>query len=112
MSQPLEISVTPTAAWIAAHRHCNHFDGQCNLGDPNAIPSHIYPEIRQPMRGLLKAPEFPAACPACGAEVQARGNFFHPVTYACGGSYDEKPQIQNHTDVWWGRCPRIQSEVN
>ena len=37
MNEPLHISVEPTAAWIAAHRDCQHFDGQCRLGDPNLI---------------------------------------------------------------------------
>ena len=26
------------------------------------------------------------------------------VTYECGGYYRSKPQIQNHTDYWWGTC--------
>lgn len=50
-------------------------------------------------------PTFPDACPVCGAAATAHGNRFHPVTYACGAAYDDKPQIQNHTDKWWGACP-------
>lgn len=26
------------------------------------------------------------------------------ATFACGGYYTSKPQIQNHTDKWWGVC--------
>ena len=59
----------------------------------------IYPEICVD-RG--ESPFLPESCPACGAEAEKRGN--NTVTYACGGSYRPKPQIQNHTDKWWGSC--------
>ena len=68
---------------------------------------HIYPELwqaRRPEQG--PTPVFPEACPACSAPAVEHGKLhYHPVTYACGGGYDEKPQIQNHTDKWWGYCP-------
>jgi len=40
MTNPLIINVEPTAAWIAAHRECEHFDGMCRHADPNYIPTH------------------------------------------------------------------------
>lgn len=76
-------------------------------------------------------PEFPAACPRCGAarnddpETLIPTDHFGPkhprygeklpigewgmaegraATYECGGYWREKPQIQNHTDYFWGRC--------
>jgi hypothetical protein len=69
---------------------------------------YIYDELTTPFGGRL--PTFPEACPKCAAPATAHGNRFHPVTYACGGAYDEKPQIQNHTDVWWGRCPATRAQ--
>jgi hypothetical protein len=75
---------------------------------------HIYPEVTQAIRHRedpYPTPVFPDTCPRCGAVATARGNFFHPIKYACGGSYEEKPQIQNHTDVWWGRCPVTQAAI-
>jgi len=31
-------------------------------------------------------------------------SFDGPV-YGCGGQYRQKPQIQCHTNKWWGHCP-------
>ena len=42
-------------------------------------------------------------CPVCGA-AQTTDDAWK-AAYACGATYTEKSQIQNHTDVWWGRCP-------
>lgn len=74
--------------------------------------SHIYPELSQ-TRGIRIAPplEFPPVCPVCqAAKVTDTGAdaWAHKRTaaYACGGAYTHKPQIQNHTDKWWGKCPR------
>lgn len=75
------------------------------MQDKSAPVARILPEISQsryPVRE--EAPVFPDNCPACGAGVSSRGNFFRPVTYSCGAAYTEKPQIQNHTDKWWGSC--------
>jgi len=85
--------------------------------------SRIYPEvIGDYSRGWkVDPPEFPDACPACGAErnddpetpvphpydrgeTVRIGNGGRWATYACGGYYKRKPQIQNHTDYWWGKC--------
>ncbi len=61
------------------------------------------PEVWQERHEPL--PTFPESCPVCGAAASAHGNRYHPVTYACGAAYTDKPQIQNHTDKWWGACP-------
>ena len=58
----------------------------------------IYPEIWR-SRDETKAPKFPPACPVCGAAETS------PGVYACGGAYQQKAQIQRHTDKWWGECP-------
>jgi predicted RNA-binding Zn-ribbon protein involved in translation (DUF1610 family) len=85
---------------------------------------HIYPELARERRAMYDVwsgtevpPDtrpvvFPETCPACGAEAVAHGSHWHkPVTYACGGGYDSKPQIQNHRDVWWGHCPVTKAQV-
>ena len=67
----------------------------------------IYPELVGDWVGGKKAPppKFPDVCPGCGAEV-IRPVSRRTAVYACGGSYSPKPQIQNHTDKWWGHCKR------
>jgi hypothetical protein len=76
--------------------------------------AHIYPEIAIGRVERARFPlEFPATCPACGArktseEKHLLRSFAH---YACGGKYEDKPQIQNHTDKWWGSCPRVRAMV-
>lgn len=52
-------------------------------------------------------PVFPDACPACQAPKTAEVAW-RRAEYACGASYSDKPQIQNHTDKWWGSCPATQ----
>jgi hypothetical protein len=90
--------------------------------------AHILPEIGVRRRaatyydgkgGYVEAPaqdgppSFPVACPACGSPlvdvVVGRS-----AAYDCGATYTEKPQIQNHTDIWWGICPatKAQNEEN
>lgn len=72
------------------------------------LPSyaHILPEIWRNIRDRNEpAPSFPDTCPACGAVATMHGDYYSPVAYACGAAYTEKPQIQNHTDKWWGSCP-------
>jgi hypothetical protein len=52
-------------------------------------------------------PMFPDRCPGCGARVaedQNVGTWNVQRVYRCGGRYRPKPQIQNHTDIWWGHC--------
>jgi hypothetical protein len=73
-------------------------------------------EVRtQHKQGL---PVFPDTCPVCGAatvphpKAETHGRDYHPIAYACGGSYDHKPQIQNHTDKWWGTCPARKAAID
>lgn len=62
-----------------------------------------YPEIKR-RRPAPEPPEFPDACPVCGAgQVEQRG--WDGVEYGCDGAYEPKPQIQSTWDVWWGGCP-------
>lgn len=67
-----------------------------------------YPElIGYKCRGLKHAPpKIPPKCPVCNAK-KIGGKFsdrYAKIKYACGGGYHPKPQIQNHTDYWWGTC--------
>lgn len=67
-----------------------------------------YTEIQLDRR-VNKRPDFPLTCPECGEEVIARSGpsvwpEFSAVMYGCGGAYKHKPQIQNHTNKWWGSC--------
>ena len=53
-----------------------------------------------------KVPDFPGVCPCCQAGVREYGEFhWSAPVYGCGGQYRQKPQIQNHTDKFWGSCP-------
>jgi hypothetical protein len=84
----------------------------------------VYPEIARLMRATTymapdystyevkpqPIPDFPKNCPACGAGASDNERtYYSPMTYACGGAYVFKPQIQNHTDKWWGACPGKES---
>lgn len=69
----------------------------------------VYPEIV----GFLSRnreigpPQFPDACPICGAKItdaSREDELSAFASYACGGGYTIKPQIQNHTRIWWGVC--------
>lgn len=74
---------------------------------------HILPEVTQWRADAQGLPEFPNDCPACGAHVVDRNTGWRtPITYACGASYTSKPQIQNHTDKWWGTCPATQATLS
>lgn len=72
---------------------------------------HILPEIAMSRDEAQRtATPFRATCPACGAALVEEVN--HPqvdyrriAIYACGAAYNHKPQIQNHTEKWWGVCP-------
>lgn len=87
--------------------------------------TYIYDEIarrRRPMtyltqdwREVTVGPDtapvvFPETCPACGAARTAERPG-RDCSYACGGGYRDKPQIQNHTDYWWGSCPVKRAEA-
>jgi hypothetical protein len=67
---------------------------------------HILPEIEQAV-GDHRVIPFPIACPACGAGIVSAvdDGSLSSASYACGAAYKSKPQIQNHTDKWWGTCP-------
>jgi len=47
-------------------------------------------------------PKFPDTCPTCNAPATTKQ--IGEARYECGGRYGPKPQIQNHTDKFWGRC--------
>jgi len=68
--------------------------------------TEVYPEITTPNDGKSK-PIFPDECPKCLAVTVALalGHVNDCMCkYACGGTYTCKPQIQNHTNKWWGYC--------
>ena len=73
-------------------------EGACNSR------KRIYPEIVGfQSRGVkIDPPKFPAKCPACKA--LAVTTTATSCRYACGGKYEQKSQIQNHTDYFWGAC--------
>lgn len=67
----------------------------------------VYPELSVRNEHPTPAIIFPNACPVCGASVeygQDGGTGWALLRYKCGGQYSAKPQIQNHTLKWWGRC--------
>lgn len=54
-------------------------------------------------------PVFPPLCSCCRAKVlrdEYPGTRWVRREYQCGGTYEPKPQIQNHTEIWWGSCPK------
>lgn len=68
----------------------------------------IYEEVTTPCDSKTK-PKFPERCPVCSAstvDLDRTPGTGH-IRYACGGDYTPKPQIQNHTDKWWGVCGRV-----
>ncbi len=75
---------------------------------------YILPEIHTPRESVAATP-FPLTCPSCGAALtsqQATGLVYkRTASYACGATYTSKPQIQNHTEKWWGTCPVTKAEV-
>lgn len=73
------------------------------------ITDPVYEEIHVARATNHSGPAFPTACPVCGSEVAGGENGGTPWAtqiYACGGRYEPKPQIQNHTDKWWGLCQK------
>lgn len=75
---------------------------------PTTLAETVYPEITGYLRRgrEVPPPAFPSACPCCGAALveTKEGEWSASAQYACGGTYEPKPQIQNHTRVWWGVC--------
>lgn len=66
----------------------------------------FYTEIQCPRESRVI---FPAACPACSAplkEEKDKGERWATAVYGCGGSYKYSPQIQTHTNKWYGSCPQ------
>lgn len=59
----------------------------------------------------VRPPKFPKTCPTCGTpaiEITTSGRSYDcKAVYTCGGGYSEKPQIQNHTDYFWGSCGKV-----
>lgn len=53
-------------------------------------------------------PHFPETCSVCGSKKvkECLDYYRSSAEYECGAKYTEKPQIQNHTDVYWGVCPK------
>ena len=58
-------------------------------------------------------PSFGAACPVCLSKRVEHDEYVEggmgtrtgiAAKYTCGGAWMEKPQIQTHTDKWWGHC--------
>jgi hypothetical protein len=75
------------------------------------VPRRNYPELALATH-LDSKPDFPASCPSCDAprvptalQPEHGGGHYRCCHYKCGGAYTYKPQIQNHTDKWWGVCP-------
>ena len=69
---------------------------------------YTYDEISKPARitnGGETPPNFPSTCPLCGAKTfKEAESFFEGPIYTCRGQYTYKPQIQCHTNYWWGSC--------
>jgi hypothetical protein len=67
---------------------------------------HIYQELSKPIS--TGNPKFPEVCPKCGADIadsDVKG--YSGPKYECGGQFRLKPQIQTHTNYWWGHCPKV-----
>lgn len=61
----------------------------------------MMPEIRVPSHAAVR---FPTRCPLCQSMRIYRTA--REAEYVCKAKYTEKDQIQNHTDVFWGSCPK------
>jgi len=67
--------------------------------------SNIYGELHIAI-GRSNDIAFPDTCPVCGAGIkEVPADDMNGPTYNCGGQYRVKPQIQCHTQKWWGTCP-------
>jgi hypothetical protein len=64
-----------------------------------------YEELWMPVGAGM--PNFPETCPSCTSSVKKDMDHFHGPTYECGGQYRNKPQIQCHTNKYWGHCPKM-----
>jgi hypothetical protein len=71
---------------------------------------HVYEEIWVE-KSSHRLADIPGRCPVCKAlciERDSVGQPWESAKYRCGGEYKSKPQIQNHTDKWWGSCPKVE----
>lgn len=70
----------------------------------------IYPELvgYRVRDNDAPPPSFPENCPVCKAiKITSVFGILGYVKYACGGGYSHKPQIQNHTEYYWGKCGKV-----
>lgn len=68
--------------------------------------SNIYSELHISIERTNEV-QFPDKCPICGAKIKGvPADGINGPTYDCGGQYRVKPQIQCHTQKWWGTCPQ------
>ena len=63
---------------------------------------YSYTELHTPQGSKFNYPE---TCPCCGAKgSEVEDSWYHKFSYECGGVYEWKSQIQNHTAKVWGKC--------
>jgi hypothetical protein len=78
----------------------------------------VLPEVSHSVdAGRTHATEFPSVCPCCCAKrlslnaCATTPTYRREAAYDCGARYAHKPQIQNHTEKWWGMCPRQRDKI-
>lgn len=76
----------------------------------------VYPELLGYRHRDNEIPpvKIPDHCPICKAKLSNHGGRLSEndvAVYDCGGSYRRKRQIQCHTFIWCGTCPKAK-EVN
>ena len=66
--------------------------------------SAILPELEQDRDegDIHSFTGYPPTCPNCAAALATSTS--SSQYYTCGASYEVKPQIQTHTNKWWGVC--------
>lgn len=113
---PTNVPDQPSAVAEGAHLPADKdFDQLAEEGAASSPPTTtagdgVYDEIHQPNTFPYPAFTFPDACPVCSAPATHRNedgpHYGRFCEYVCGGKYTNKPQIQNHTNKWWGHCSR------
>ena len=64
--------------------------------------NYSYGELHTPSGSKF---DYPETCPCCGANGnEVEDSWYHKFVYECGGEWEWKSQIQNHTDKVWGTC--------
>lgn len=98
----------PRADAEAAGLRANQYD----------VVSAGYPEVQMSVDSAREhATMFPTKCPACGAQcvsvkrIARVPAYQRTAVYECGGAYTSKPQMQNHTEKWWGHCPQTKLRI-